>query len=272
MTSIALRRGQLRAALTALLPHAGRACEQTPDYGRLRFHVRGDDVLIWTTDGMTSAVARVSVDEHHDGDLDGWDMGVAEVRAVLAVLTRPGNADERSVWEEAECTVDLLARRVRFSETGDLFGGRDVAVARLEPPGGSLDTYPDVPAVLTQTMAGTPADVARAGVRMDLLARFATSAKAYEGSMALRFVADPPAVLVRLGRAFVGEVSARVAWESGGSADQAERDWHEDLLPLVRPALPQVPDAVADDLRDQAAELLKHGSGFLRVVRDGADS
>jgi hypothetical protein len=281
MTSIGLRRGQLRAALLALLPHAGKASENTPDYGRVRFYPRGEDLLAWTTDGRTSAMVRMTIDEHFDADLEGWDMGVAEIRAVLAVLKRPSNPDEQSVWDDAECTVDLLNRKVRFSESGDLFGGRDVTVGRLEPPGGQKDTYPDVPRMLHQVLAGTRPDAPRAGVRMDLLGRFTASAKPYEGSLSIRVSAEPPALLVRIGSIFVGEVSTRIAWEKDDQADVYETSWDDTVTPLMRPAVPDVPDDLVDELREQAsemlargatpAEILKHGVGVLHAVPALAD-
>lgn len=267
MTSIGVRRGQLRAGLLALLPHAGKTSDQTPDYGRVRFYPRGDDLLAWTTDGQTSAMVRLAVDGYFDTEIEGWDMGVAEIRAVLAVLKRPTNPDAQSVWDDAECTVDLLNRRVRFSESGDLFGGRDVTVARLEPPGGKKDTYPDVPRMLETVLQGRQAERARAGVRMDLLARFSASAKPYEDSMSIRVMADPPALLIRIGTIFVGEVTTRYGWENDDQAGDYEHRWLEDVHPLVRPADPDVPEELVDELREQASEMLARGASPAEILR-----
>src|SRR5690625_3047989 len=116
VTALCCRRGEVRAALAAVLPHAGKATDDTPDYGRVRFHAGADELLAWTTDGFTAATARMTIDEHLDDELDEWDMSVHDVKAVLAVLKRPGNADERSVWDSAECRIELTGKRVSFKE------------------------------------------------------------------------------------------------------------------------------------------------------------
>lgn len=272
MTALACRRGEVRAALLALLPHAGRASEQTPDYGRVRFHAAADELVAWTTDGTTSAVARMAIDEHLDDELDQWDMTTHEIRAALAVLKRPTNPDEQSIWDDAECRIDVLGKRVRFTETGDLFGGRDVAVGRLP----QCQNYPDVPRAIHDVITGARLDTPHVGVRGDLLARFATSAKPYEGTLILRASADPGALLVVIGSKFVGELPTRVAAGvfTPEAAEAREGYWDTLLTPLRRPVVPQVPDDVVDRLRAQAAEFFAEDGtdGVTLTVVRGDDS
>ncbi len=265
MTALACRRGEVRAALAALLPHAGKASDDTPDFGRIRLRACGDELLAWTTDGFTSAVARMTVDEHLDDELDEWDMSIHEVKAVLAVLKRPGNADQQSVWDSAECRIELTSKRVRFKEEGDLFGGRDVAVHRLE----HVPTYPDVPRGLHVGLTTGPPEHPFTNVRTDLLARYVTSAKAYDDVAVIRST-DAYSLILTIGSHFAGQV--RTMRLNPDDSARYEGAWADTLAPLRRPLPAEVPDDVVDDLRDQAASLLREGSGFLTVVRGGDDS
>lgn len=45
MTRLLVARGPARAALAALVPHAGRATDRTPDLGRARAHVTSTEVV-----------------------------------------------------------------------------------------------------------------------------------------------------------------------------------------------------------------------------------
>ncbi len=267
MTVLTCRRGEVRAALAAVLPHAGKASDDTPDYGRVRFRAGADELLAWTTDGFTSAVARMTVDEHLDDELDEWDMSIHEVKAVLAVLKRPGNADQQSVWDSAECRIELTGKRVRFAETGDLFGGRDVTVNRLE----HIDTYPDVPRGLHLGLTTEPPVHPFTNVRTDLLARYVGSAKAYEDVVVIRST-EAHSLLITIGSLFVGQIRT-LRLDPRDRADD-EYAWAETLAPLRRPVVPQVPDDVVDDLRTQAGALLAdvQSEGVTLTVVRGDDS
>lgn len=267
MTDLSCRRGEVRAALSALLPHAGKATDDTPDFGRIRLRAGGDELLAWATDGFTSAVARMTVDEHRDDELDEWDMSIHEVKAVLAVLKRPGNANEQSVWDSAECRIRLLGRRVRFTEEGDLFGGRDVTVNRLE----HIDTYPDVPRGLHAVLTAVPPHHPHTNVRTDLLVRFVASGKAYDDTVVLRPSADPASLLFTVGNHFTGQL--RTMSINANDAANYEGDWATRLAPLRRPVAPIVPADVMDNLRDQAARFFaeEHHDGITLTVTSGGE-
>lgn len=261
MTALLCRRGEVRAALAALLPHAGKSTDDTPDYGRVRFRAGADELVAWTTDGFTSAVTRMTIDEQLDDELDEWDMSVHEVKAVLAVLTRPGNADQQSVWESAECRIDLRGKRVHFAETGDLFGGRDVTVNTLD----LVETYPDVPRGLHMGLTAPAPHDPYTNIRTDLLARYVTSAKAYE-QVALLRPTDNHSLLITIGHHFTGQL--RTLRANPDDARTQETDWADTLKPLRRPLPATPPTDAGDVVLDDAASILRHGAGLLTTDRD----
>ena len=84
MTAIEVPRGLARAALAAVLPHAGHESDDTPDLGRVRLLATGDALLVWATDHRTTGLARIEHPEYSGDELPAWDMPAAAVKKVLA--------------------------------------------------------------------------------------------------------------------------------------------------------------------------------------------
>lgn len=283
MTVIEVPRGELRAALSAVLPSAGRESEQTPELGRVRLHPSPEALLVWATDNLTTALARIEHPEYFSEVLDTWDMPASAVKKVLQVFMAPSNPDSREMWNDQMMRVEVGEHQVTVTEAGSLVDGQSLTVPRVVTTG--EDRYPDVPRVLT-ALGDRTLEEPGASVRVNMvaLARFASAAKAY--SDVLPIVQLVPShgsglLLVRIGEAFVGSVPAYPTADERGDTLAARavviREqtgwWSELLTPLHRPTTIRVDQATVDDLTRQAAVALADAGDAvkLHVVR-GEDS
>lgn len=275
MIALEAPRGQVRAALAAVLPHAGREAEETPDLGRVRFVATGDGLLVWCTDHRTAALARVEHPEYAQDELPSWDMPAGDVRKVLQVFRGPTNADQRQMWEDTPMRVEVGTSAVTFTEVGSIVDGQSLKVARIVPAG--EDRYPDVPRELmglADVIALEPTAVVR--LNADAFARFVAAAKAYSGEvpiLTVRAAHGAHRALVRCGRSFLGSVptypNARLTPELLGGEEREMRTWWDEQLTPLRRALPvPVSSTTADELTEQAAAIFRETGQpvSLRVV------
>lgn len=276
-STIEAPRGEVRSALAAVLPHTGRESDETPDLGRVRFVAGGDELLVWTTDHRTTALARVAHPEYVGDELPSWDMPAGDVKKVLQVFRAPSNPDARSMWEDQPLRIEVGKTTVTFTEVGSIVDGQALKVARIVPAG--EDRYPDVPrelATLADAIALEPAPVAV--LNAETLARFVSAAKAYSGEVPLITTAAGHGLhraLVRIGQSFLGSAPAypdtRETPEQTAARNRDKRAWWLRLLePLQRPVPVPVPAATTDDLAEQAEAILRAAGTTvgLRVVPD----
>jgi len=182
VTAFTVRRGDLTAALAAVMPHAG---EENP-YGVLRFAADQVGMRVWATDGTTAATAKVALYEHlHDflGDAV-FDLGVDDAGNVLQVFRARGGKDERAAREADEIRVDVAARdgQVRFAEDGALLDGTTLEVPVITRVG--EDRYPNVPAIMAHVLS-QPSDHHVWRLSADRLRSFLAAAKAYDEMLVL---------------------------------------------------------------------------------------
>lgn len=229
--------GMFRAALAAVVPHAGKDTDDTPLQGRVRIHLTATHLVVWATDMVTSALARVEITEHHTGELDGCDLPVDSVRKVLAVFTPPSHPDSRSVWVDEPLRVEIDDHHVTVTEVGSIVQGEKLTVTRLVPAG--EDKYPDVPTLLSGlvVLATDDSDGHLARPDMSAMARFTAGVKAYAstfGSRPLLYVlpAGDRAVLTRIGNLFLGSCPSQP--EEPEKAATGTRWWTGELTPLRR--------------------------------------
>jgi len=182
VTAFTVRRGDLTAALAAVMPHAG---EENP-YGVLRFAVDQVGMRVWATDGTTAATARVALYEHLSGSLGTavFDLSVDDAGNVLQVFRARGGKDERMSREADEIRVDLAAQdgQVKFAEDGALLDGTTLEVPVITRVG--EDRYPNVPAIMAHVLA-QPHEHEGWKLSADRLRSFLAAAKAYDEMLAL---------------------------------------------------------------------------------------
>lgn len=247
MTVFTIPRGQARALLSSLLPHAGKHTDDTPHYGRIRCVPGADQLLAWTVDGVTAAAARVDMIDHLDAELDLFDLPVGAAKAILAVFRGPSNPDARQMWANAPLRVTLRESDVVLEEVDDDIidiEGRALTVERWVTDG--EDHYPDVPRMLARATEGPDAN-ATCLVSPDAIARFIPSAKAWDEGLLLTTTTDPHRVEVRVGARLLG-ICPAIARDADARERTARsaRDWITRLTPHVRPDRPtDVDDAVA---------------------------
>lgn len=250
MTVFTIPRGQARALLASLLPHAGKHTDDTPHHGRIRCVPGADQLLAWTVDGVTAAAARVDVIDHLDGELDLFDLPVGAAKAVLAVFRGPSDPDARQMWADAPLRVTLRESDVVLEEVDDDIvdiEGRALTVERWVTDG--EDRYPDVPRMLSRATEGPDANAA-ALVSAEAIARFIPSAKAWDGELLLTTTKDPHRVEVRIGARLLG-ICPAIARDADAREKTARsaRDWITRLTPHVRPERPAEGEEAAPGLR-----------------------
>lgn len=269
---VLVRRGDVRAAIASVLPHAGKESEDTPELGRVRFVLTAESLMVWATDHGTAVVASARVTAHVDGELDGWDLSTQTCKQVLAVFQGPSNPDARMMWEDQDLRIELTGEQVVLAEDGGMVPGRDrlLRVPRVLTAG--EDRYPDVPRTLHHALADShllppsPPEQSYA-ISVDNLAKLVPSAKAWSTHVYLNRLGA--SVLARCGERFLGLVpTLRVDFdEDAATSDRdARRAWAEHLEPLRRPERVKPTPEQMTDLERQAANILRHGHGDLRVV------
>jgi len=257
VTRLEVPRGDLRAAVAAVVPHAGRESEATPHLGRIRFHVAGDALLVWATDYGTTALAALWSPDFLEADAEGFDLAGCEAKKVLAVFRVPGG-DGRYLWEQQPMRLTVSKRTVTFEETGDIVAGQSITLPRVQQLG--EDEYPDVPRLLMEPLGQrriptTATHLDASVVNLPGLAKFAAAAKAYDpDNPCVRLIPDAPSgeLLVSIGRNFVGMIRDYRLGTPAGEIDAAREMWARELEPLQRPPKPTVPDevmAIAGTLR-----------------------
>lgn len=230
MTAFTVRRGDLTAALAAILPHAG---DENP-WGTVRFAGDQTGVRVWATDGTTAATARVALYEHH-GFVGGavFDLGVDDAGNVLQVFRARGGRDERMSREADEIRVDVAAGagQVRFAEDGALLDGTMLEVPVITRVG--EDRYPNVPAIMAHVLS-QPHEHDGWKLSADRLRSFLAAAKAYDQMLELTL--HDRALAFTVAPWFVGVYLA-------GRLDEATRaeltehvaDWSTDLAAWGEP-------------------------------------
>lgn len=231
MTKFVVRRGDLRAALVSLLPHAGKVDDSAP-FGRIRLAPRSDTLLAWTADHHTRAVARVEIREHLDPGADVVDLNVDVVRDILAVFKPSGGTEERHRWDDEDQRLEVLDGRITLTDTGALIDGTELTV-HSRRSAWDEDEYPDVPASLLPALTRPLAHAETSAVDETLLARFVAAGKAY-GTLNLTRL-DRFAFLVTAGDRFAGVLPTRkLTAEDLDSRAEKARSWVDHLGPLVR--------------------------------------
>ena len=273
-------RAGLVAALTALLPHAGKWTEDTPELGKVRWSVTGDGLVLWASQVTTHAAAVVpACDESHlaaHGPVGAqWDTSVAVVKKILGVFKVSAT---RGDPDGGEISVHLGGdSQLVLTEAGGLLPGESLRVPRWDLPPAASDGHPDVPALVTAALSHPLDRGGSAAVDAGLLAPFVPSAKAYGGFLRVRVVGPPVnQVVVSSGKAsFIGLLprmdatpGSQLREEDLAALTKQTSRWRARLKSLSRPVKARLDVAQADALMREAADALaEHGEDAeLRVV------
>lgn len=277
MTIVEMTRGGLRAALASVLPHTGKASDDTPLLGRMRIQVEDSVMWVWAADYPSAVVVQISDLDNIDGELDVFDLPADSVRAILAVFRAP-SGERRQWWNDEPMRLEVTRDNVVLTETGGLVDGQSLRVPRIVADPQQDDRYPDVPRDIRRALAAPR--ITRGFVPMAALGRFLAAAKGYSLHGALHVQPREGYLVVRSGRDLVGIVHTSdephdYVLERDTEHHSVLGDWSGVLEPLQRPEPVHVPESVVDDLRDQIADLARAGVTIttgLHVVRGGDDA
>lgn len=234
----------LRQALTAVLPHAGKP-EDLDRLGRVRFWLDPINMTVGATNTVSLGIAIVSVlheDDSavtfpgEDGQYPWFDLRPDEVKKILAV-----HKTRKVAGEDVEQTVmfDVHDDSVATQDISGLFAGNESLAVPLAD---TEESFPHLPAyvgshVRRANSIDTTYRAEPLGLSGPALAAFVTSGRAYGFAPVLRLsqVSDGKFVgLVTVGESFIGLVTARDIREQIVDADQdAMQAWEhwENRLP-----------------------------------------
>ena len=268
MTAFTVRRGDLTAALAAVLPHAGA---EHP-FGSLRFAPGEQTLRVWATDGFTAAHAKVHLFEHEDSGRDVFDLAAVDAGNVLQVFRATGGKDERAMREAEEIRIDVgpRSKQVTVSEVDTLIEGSVLQVPLVEHTG--EDRYPNVPAFMA-TFIAEPVVRTAWQLGPERISSFLKSAKAYDEWLSVK--ACGTGLAVAIGSKFVGVMSTvRLDEEMARELEEKTVGWGHDLNTWGDPQRsPYVKDPKQpEDDRPQAFDL-RTASGVLMsgTVIDAVD-
>jgi hypothetical protein len=266
VTAFTVRRGDLTAALAAVLPHAGDG----HPWGTMRFAPGEQTLRVWATDGYTAAHAKVRVFEHDDAGREVFDLAVVDAANVLQVFRATGGKDERAMSEAEEIRIEVgeQSKQVTVSEVGSLVDGSVLQVPLVEHTG--EDQYPNVPAFMATFIA---APVVRSAWQLgpERITSFLKAAKVY-GEF-LRVKACGTGLAVAIGSQFVGVMStARLDEETMRELEEEAVRWGHDLnswgeprrSPHVKPGPPK-PEPGTDPDTEPTVDL-RNATGFVDLA------
>ncbi|MCP2265550.1 DNA translocase FtsK [Promicromonospora thailandica] len=261
MTAFTVPRGDLTAALAAVMPHAGT---EHP-WGTLRFAPGEQTLRVWATDGFTAAHAKVRLFEHEDAGREVFDLAALDAGNVLQVFRATGGKDERAMRDAEEIRLDVspLAKQLTVSEVGSLVDGSVLQVPLVEHTG--EDRYPNVPAFMATFIA---APVVRSAWQLgpERISSFLKAAKAYDDF--LRVKACGTGLAVAIGSKFVGVMSAaRLDEETLREMEDEAVRWGHDLNSWGEPRRsPFVKDPTPPQEDGQKTFDLRTATGVVDVV------
>ena len=270
MSEIIVSRSSLRSAIASVLPHAGKATDETPHLGKIRWTMTGEGLLLWATDYNTAVAALVDVVEYQNAELAAWDTTTAVTRKILAVFKASSTRDT-----DGDLTVQVTDEQLHITETGDLLPGEHLKQPKIKIPTED-DRYPDVARILHTALTADVEPQSHALVDWSHLAAFAPSVKAWGGKAHLTIVGGgSPSILVRAGSRMIGVVQRHDGvGDETRRADERQKDrehrddWASHLWPLQRPVKVKLSPFEEEDLTAQAlAALAENGPGtHFRVV------
>lgn len=218
MTSFVVDLADLRAALSAVVPHASRD-KDDPRLRRVRLTPFGVNVEVSATDRYTIGLGLVSLWES-DGEADVIDLDPGEVAQVMTVFPAPGKN------EEASLRISTTDTEVTFTDVGGLLDGNSLTLGRMTPE----ETFPDLRSMFVGRLDGSTA-TGEAWFHSEHWKRFAAAQRAYGKPLVVDRVPEPAKVWrISCGESFLGLLTQVPADEGALAHAKAWREaWIERL-------------------------------------------
>ncbi|TKV61851.1 hypothetical protein FDO65_10010 [Nakamurella flava] len=234
--------GSLRAALTAVLPHAATDPDESVYY-RLRLTVGVDGVTVGATDGWTTALALVTANETR-GEVGCFDLSPQDAKDLLTLFRV---AKDAPVAHQLQLVHD--GKTLVATDVSGLFEGRQVRFEAVP----LADDYPDLGRAVGAAVRAAGHLPYRIPVPAVSLGRFVVAGKAYGAVLSIEPTAVSDALLVLCGDDFVG-LMVPMPGESDVYLQGIRESW-EPVTHDISLSHPTPPGALVTDLTDLAAAL-----------------
>lgn len=201
----------LRAALTAVLPHADTDPE-LPEQCRIVIDIRPDEALLWATDTLSAGLAAVEVISHQSPSVGRCAILPADAKKILSIF----KAGKES-FDEPEFIVQLevSAEHVTITDQSGLIPGRRFRVPQLHEPESNAPAVDRMLAAMHAVRTDRIEEVAFNG---ETLARFKAAAGAMREQVQVRGVEGRRTLLVLCGARFIGALMA------GATSEEVEQE------------------------------------------------
>lgn len=226
----------LRAALASVLVHS----DPNPEFlarHQVYLDVGTENVTVTATDGMSSALAIVSIYSNNSGVLGKVGLVPSDVKKVLAIHQGGKKAAEDEPQHMLQLQVDGKDSKGKdeasdgqahlvITDQSGMFPGRALRIPLVPQDSSPLD----ITGLIARLHYGETAWTEGSAFPGATVARFAVAAKAYKAPIQISSVAGTRAVLIRIGESFLGGLMPVSVHESESSQQlHFNRAWNERL-------------------------------------------
>lgn len=198
MTSITVGTGDLRAALTAVAPHADPDADFPPLH-RIRFDIDPENLSLSATNRYTAGHAIVSIEDHGDGELAPFDLSPTDVKEILALFRGRGGKNDDEMPDD-RLRIDIDTEHVRVTDVAGLFDGKSLSLPRYPHE----TNFPRIPELLRATLTKPVKGTQRLVTHGKLLRLFTSAASAYGQPLVIEPTGANAALVVSCGESFLG--------------------------------------------------------------------
>ena len=220
MTTVVVGTHDLRAALTAVVPHA----EKNPDFEtfrRVRLEIGPENITVAATDRISAGLAIVSVWETEDSTSSDTilDITPEQVDKILRIFKAP-----KDKGDEPSAILRLEVGDNYFTVT-DVSGlpGID-GQSMTQPRTATDDSYPDIPHLISRSRHGELRWVEQFAANGDRLSAFRIAGAVYQQPVVIEARTTTQALSITVGESFVGVLMPVVI---GEDRDVEMKEWNE---------------------------------------------
>jgi len=200
VTTVVVGTHDLRAALTAVRPHAEKNAD-FETFRRVRLEINGENVSVVATDRVSAGLAIVSVWETEDSLAEEaiLDLTPEQVDKILQIFKAP-----KDKGDEPSAILRLEVGDNFFTLT-DVSGlpGID-GQSMTQPRTATDDAFPDVPHLVARSRAGELRWVEQFAANGDRLAAFRIAGVVYQQPVVIEARTTTRALSITVGESFLG--------------------------------------------------------------------
>lgn len=193
MTSFTVALPDVRAGLTSVVPHV-EPDPELPALHRVRLEVGSVNVTVTASNGFTAALAIVSVEDNHDGELARFDLSPTDVKKILGLFKQHKDGAGQML------RFDVTDLHVKVTDISGLFDGESLTLLRIADG----DSFPDIAAVIARSISQVGAPTDRLVTNGSLVKLFTVAASAYGRPLVIEPTGTRSGLLISCGESFLG--------------------------------------------------------------------